>query len=227
MSYTSVADILNYPVVSSLRMVSWVKPFAEAYNAAVAEDKKVGDAVDNFDKGAEAPNVYGSADWQKAFQEAFTSKGYEDMLPSAKLIYLQPHYLKFSRTGGNNTSLRLPSLRVSGSANLDVAFDWAAMVQGDGTIDKTSLVVVIEGDGQFENGTKYSDLLEQKQEKGQIFWTHSSVKVIGATSNTRFVLVMNRVLNTDSDGKYTGEYNYKVGGAGRFFLDNIKITKAQ
>ena len=48
-------------------MVSWVKPFAEAYNAAVAEDKKVGDAVDNFDKGAEAPNVYGSADWQKAF----------------------------------------------------------------------------------------------------------------------------------------------------------------
>ena len=48
-------------------MLSWVKPFAEAYNAAVAEDKKVGDAVDNFDKGAEAPNVYDGVDWQKSF----------------------------------------------------------------------------------------------------------------------------------------------------------------
>ena len=48
-------------------MISWVKPFAEAYNAAAAENKKVGDAVDNFDKGAEAPNVYDGVDWQKSF----------------------------------------------------------------------------------------------------------------------------------------------------------------
>ena len=206
---------------------SWVKPFVEAYNATVAEGKKVGDTIGDKNKGAEAPNVYGDADWQKGFQEAFKAKGYEDMLPSAKLVYLQPHYLKFSRTGGNNTSLRLPELRITGSVNLDVAFDWAAMVQGSGAVDNTKLVVVIEGDGEFENGTKFSDVLEQKQGKDELFWTHSSVKVLGATSKTRFVIVMNRVLKTDADGKFTGEYNYGVSGAGRFFLDNIKISKAQ
>ena len=206
---------------------SWVKPFVEAYNATAAEGKKVGDTIGDKNKGAEAPNVYGDADWQKSFQEAFKAKGYEDMLPSAKLVYLQPHYLKFSRTGGNNTSLRLPELRITGSVNLDVAFDWAAMVQGTGDVDNTKLVVVIEGDGEFENGTKFSDVLEQKQGKDELFWTHSSVKVLEATSKTRFVIVMNRVLKTDADGKFTGEYNYGVSGAGRFFLDNIKISKAQ
>ena len=118
-------------------------------------------------------------------------------------------------------------MRITGSVNLDVAFDWAAMVQGTGDMDNTKLVVVIEGDGEFENGTKFSDVLEQKQGKDELFWTHSSVKVLEATSKTRFVIVMNRVLKTDADGKFTGEYNYGVSGAGRFFLDNIKISKAQ
>ena len=81
-------------------MVSWVKPFAEAYNAAVAEDKKVGDAVDNFDKGAEAPNVYDGVDWQKSF--------------SLSLVIIKK---KFIRTG------------ISGSVDLEVAFDWAANQQ--------------------------------------------------------------------------------------------------
>lgn len=237
LSITDVKDEYSQPMIQSGNGgrvprvyfeddFSWVKPFVEAYNATAAENKKVGDTVGNFAGGTEAPNVYGSADWQKSFLEAFKAKGYEDMLPSAKLMYLQPHYLKFSKTKGNNTSLRLPAMRISGSVNLDVSFDWASMLQGDGTVDNTKLVVVIEGDGKFENGTKYSNLLEQTQEKGKIFWTHSSVKVLGATSKTRFVIVMNRVLKTDDNEKYTGEYNYSVGGAGRFFLDNIKVTKA-
>lgn len=36
---------------------------------------------------------------------------------------------------------------------------------------------------------------------------------------------MYRVLKKDDNGSYTGEYNYKVSGAGRIFIDNIKISK--
>ena len=147
------------------------------------------------------------------------------MCPSEKVVYLQPQYLKFGRTGGHNTSIRIPKLELAGSSDIVVEFDWAAMAQATGAIDDTKLVVVVEGDGQFDNGTKYSDLLENNQLNDQIFWTHSSVKINGASSNTRLVIVMYRVLKTDSTGNYTGEYDYNVSGAGRFFLDNIKISK--
>ena len=63
------------------------------------------------------------------------------------------------------------------------------------------------------------------QPKDKMYWTHSAVKINGASSNTRLVIVMYRVLKKDAAGNYTGEYNYNVGGAGRFFLDNIKISK--
>ena len=99
------------------------------------------------------------------------------------------------------------------------------MIQGDGTVDDVKLVVVVEGDGEFANGTKYSDLITQAQGSGDIFWTHAKTTVKGATANTRLVIVMYRVLEGYETAAYTGNYNYKVSGAGRFFLDNIKISK--
>lgn len=87
------------------------------------------------------------------------------------------------------------------------------------------MVVVIEGDCQFENGTKYSDVLKIDQPKGTYCWTHSSARIKGATASTRLVVVMYRVLKKDDNVSYTGEYNYKVSGAGRIFIDNIKISK--
>ena len=87
---------------------------------------------------------------------------------------------------------------------------------------------MIEGDGEFENGTKCSDILEIDQPKGKYNWSHSSVKIKGVNANTRLVVVMYRVVMAkDESGvyKYTGKYNYNVSGAGRIFLDNIKITK--
>lgn len=199
---------------------SWLQEYVDA-----AGEGKVGDTVGKNDKSAAAPNIYGTADWQTALLADLASRGYEDMCPAEKVVYLQPQYLKFGRTGGHNTSIRLPKLELTSSADIVVEFDWAAMAQGSGAIDDTKLVVVVEGDGQFGNGTKYSEPLENNQPNDQMFWTHSSVKISGASSNTRLVIVMYRVLKKDSAGNYTGEYDYNVGGAGRFFLDNIKISK--
>ena len=202
---------------------SWVDPIVSAYNAAVT-DKPIGDTVGDKNKDAEAPNVYGAA-LKEAFFKLFDEKGYEDMCPSEEVIYLQPGYLKFGRTKGHNTSLRLPKLNLDAASDIDVEFDFAAMAQGSGTIDDTKLVVVVEGDGEFANGTKYSDLITQNQGKDELFWTHAKTTVKGATANTRLVIVMYRVLDGYKTGEYTGKYNYTVSGAGRFFLDNIKITK--
>lgn len=202
---------------------SWVDPIVSAYNAAVT-DKPIGDTVGDKNKDAEAPNVYNAA-LKEAFFKLFDEKGYEDMCPSEEVIYLQPGYLKFGRTKGHNTSLRLPKLNLDAASDIDVEFDFAAMAQGSGTIDDTKLVVVVEGDGEFANGTKYSDLITQNQGKDELFWTHAKTTVKGATANTRLVIVMYRVLDGYKTGEYTGKYNYTVSGAGRFFLDNIKISK--
>lgn len=202
---------------------SWVDPIVSAYNAAVT-DKPIGDTVGDKNKDAEAPNVYGAA-LKEPFFKLFDEKGYEDMCPSEEVIYLQPGYLKFGKTKGHNTSLRLPKLNLDAASDIDVEFDFAAMAQGSGTIDDTKLVVVVEGDGEFANGTKYSDLITQNQGKDELFWTHAKTTVKGATANTRLVIVMYRVLDGYKTGEYTGKYNYTVSGAGRFFLDNIKISK--
>lgn len=202
---------------------SWVDPIVSTYNAAVP-DKPIGDTIGDKNKGAEAPNVYNAA-LKEAFFKLFDEKGYEDMYPSEEVIYLQPGYLKFGRTGGHNTSLRLPKLNLDAASDIDIEFDFAAMAQGSGTIDDTKLVVVVEGDGEFANGTKYSDLITQNQGKDELFWTHAKTTVKGATANTRLVIVMYRVLEGYETAAYTGKYNYNVSGAGRFFLDNIKISK--
>ena len=87
------------------------------------------------------------------------------------------------------------------------------------------LLFASEGDGEFANGSTYSDLVTQAQGSGELFWTHAKTTVKGATANTRLVIVMYRVLEGYETAAYTGNYKYNVSGAGRFFLDNIKISK--
>lgn len=199
----------------------WLSPLLDAYAAATGT--KIGDTIGNK-KDDNAVNIYNKA-IKEVTLPAFANAGYEDMNPSLELVYLQNKYLKFNKTGGNNTSLRLPKLPLTSATDVTVEFDHAGMVQGKGIVDDSGVVIVIEGDGQFENGTKYSDVLTIDQPTGTYSWTHSSAKIKGATANTRLVVVMYRVLVKDASGNYTGTYNYKVSGAGRIFIDNINIHK--
>lgn len=220
-NYTYTVDVAQAAAgVCFFDDFGWLTPLIDTYTAAGG---KVGDTIGNK-KDDSAINIYGDA--VKAFTlPAFANAGYEDMNPSLELIYLQDKYLKFNKTGGKNTSIRLPKLPLTSATDVTVEFDHAAMVQGSGKVDDSGVVVVIEGDGQFENGTKYSDVLKVDQPTGTYSWTHSSAKIRGATANTRLVVVMYRVLVKDDSGNYTGSYNYKVSGAGRIFIDNINIHK--
>ena len=220
-NYTYTVDVAQAAAgVCFFDDFGWLTPLIDTYTAAGG---KVGDTIGNK-KDDSAINIYGDA--VKAFTlPAFANAGYEDMNPSLELIYLQDKYLKFNKTGGKNTSIRLPKLPLTSATDVTVEFDHAAMVQGSGKVDDSGVVVVIEGDGQFENGTKYSDVLKVDQPTGTYSWTHSSAKIKGATANTRLAVVMYRVLVKDDSGNYTGSYNYKVSGAGRIFIDNINIHK--
>lgn len=209
---------------------SWVAPMVSAWNDANSgKKKKIGDTVGSSGKDTEAPNVYSDATIKASFAAAFKAQGYEDLNPSDKLIYLQDQYLKLGKTKGFNNAIRLPKVNaLTSPSDVFVEFDHATMCQGDGTCDDAKIVVVIEGDGEFENGTKCSDILPVIQENGTYRWTHSGTLVKGMTSETRLVVVMYRVvMSKDSNGvyKFNNKYNFKVSGAGRIFLDNIKITK--
>lgn len=209
---------------------SWVAPMVSAWNDANSGNKKkIGDTVGSSGKDTEAPNVYSDATIKASFAAAFKAQGYVDLQPSKKVIYLQDQYLKLGRTGGNNNAIRLPAVTaLTSPSDVFVEFDHATMCQSDGVCDDAKIVVVIEGDGEFENGTKCSDILPVIQEKGTYRWTHSGTLVKGMTSETRLVVVMYRVvMSKDSEGvyKFNNKYNFGVSGAGRIFLDNIKITK--
>lgn len=209
---------------------SWVAPMVSAWNDANSgKKKKIGDTVGSSGKDTEAPNVYSDDAIKASFAAAFKVQGYEDLQPSEKVIYLQDQYLKLGRTGGHNNAIRLPAATaLTSPSDVFVEFDHATMCQKDGVCDDAKIVVVIEGDGEFENGTKCSDILPVIQEKGTYRWTHSGTLVKGMTSETRLVVVMYRVvMSKDSEGvyKYNNKYNFGVSGAGRIFLDNIKITK--
>ena len=209
---------------------SWVAPMVSACNDANSgKKKKIGDTVGSSGKDTEAPNVYSDDAIKASFAAAFKAQGYEDLQSSEKVIYLQDQYLKLGRTGGHNNAIRLPAVTaLTSPSDVFVEFDHATMCQKDGVCDDAKIVVVIEGDGEFENGTKCSDILPVIQEKGTYRWTHSGTLVKGMTSETRLVVVMYRVvMSKDSEGvyKYNNKYNFGVSGAGRIFLDNIKITK--
>lgn len=196
----------------------WLTPFNQQY--AETAGKKIGDTVGSNNTDNNAPNAYTTAPFNTPeFAAAFAGRGYVDLNPGDKLIYPQDAYLKFSRTGGNNTGIELDlSQYVSKTIDAAISFDFCMMIQGDGTVDAGPVTVVIIGDGTFEDGTKRADFTST-QETGQLFWNKAEAKMLGITPNTKLQFLMGRVIQED------GSYNWHVSGAGRFFLDNIVISK--
>ena len=92
------------------------------------------------------------------------------------------------------------------------------MIQGDGTVDAGPVTVLIIGDGTFADGKKRADFTSV-QETGDLLWNKAEAKMIGITPNTKLQFLMGRVIQEN------GSYDWHVSGAGRFFLDNIVISK--
>lgn len=196
---------------------SWLTPLAKAAGA--------GDTVGEKKLDAAAPNIYSTAEIKAVFVPMMKAIGYK--IPGKddganNVVYLQDSYLKMGKTGGTSqTSLTTPAFD-NGGKDYTFSFDWARMVQGSGAIDGYTITLVINGNGTFENGTKYSDELSTPQGKGEIFWTNVSAKVKGADSNTTITVVATALLD-----KTTGKIDYTKTGGKRIFIDNIKAVVAE
>ncbi len=220
--YSKTVTVYQYPAgIYFYDDFSWLNSMIEAYNAT-NPDGPVGKTVETVNKDNVAPRADNVEPFKTYFASAFAAMGYES-LSKNKVVYIQDAYLKLCKTDKNGTTaLRLSGIPFGGTKDAVIEFDWAAMMQGSGSgyaIDGTALVIIIEGDGTFENGTKYSDVLNHTQQAGEMFWNHASVNIKGASDNTKLTIVRDKLINKET-GALDFVTNYK---AGRWFIDNIVI----
>lgn len=200
----------------------WLAPVVEQTKAATPGEY---DTVGSHNLSAIAPNIYTTDALKSVIIPELTSIGY--FIPGKNdgannVLYLQENYLKMGKTrSASQTSLTLPGFYPDGK-DVTVSFDWCRMQQGSGAIDNYTITLKIEGNGTFENGTKYSDELSTPQQEGEMFWTNVSAKITGADETTRITVVATELLD-----KATGKIDYTKSGGRRMFIDNIKISSVE
>ena len=99
--------------------------------------------------------------------------------------------------------------------SVTISGDWA--VHNNGTVlDEAHLQIVIEGEGEFENGTKSSDPATSEQTTLEDHnFTHSSFVIKNVTADTVVKICVKEGFDND----------FKMNGQHRFYLDNILIVK--
>lgn len=197
----------------------WTEPFIEAANKVLATDKQINDAVALQTSSADgAANIYTTlADNGCMVLDELRARGYVDLNPSLKTIYLQNGYFKFSK-GSAQSGLVLPLMQMSGEQDIVVQFKWCAHMGGSGAIDKTELVVAIEGPGTIVgsgDNPKISAPIKSTQQPGKMFWQDVVVQINGATSGT-FITIR------PQDEQF-GPADKPVSGYFRYHLDNISV----
>ena len=197
----------------------WTEPFIEAANKVLATDKQINDAVALQTSSSDgAANIYTTlADNGCMVLDELRARGYVDLNPSLKTIYLQNGYFKFSK-GSAQSGLVLPLMQMSGEQDIVVQFKWCAHMGGSGAIDKTELVVAIEGPGTIVgsgDNPKISAPIKSTQQPGKMFWQDVVVQINGATSGT-FITIR------PQDEQF-GPADKPVSGYFRYHLDNISV----
>ena len=189
--------------------LSWLQPWSDG--------AKAGDSVGENNASATAPNVYTTAGLE-SFLEEFTRRGYVDLNPAPKVMYLQKYYLKFGKTD-YHSGLQLPPINFEGDTPVcaDLSFDWCAHMTGSGNIDKVKVVVELEGPGFCaDSETSVSNPQETAQVKGELAWQHVTLTLVNVTKDTRIKI---RPLQMSAAPKEAPTQQ-------RIHLDNFKVEKS-
>lgn len=188
----------------------WLQPWANASGA--------GQTVENNGTG-EAPQIYSAknASGQLA-SDALVAQGYGLEEIPGHAIYLQKSYLKFGKTD-YQAGLTLPAIdNIPTGTKLMLSFDWAPMVGGTGKFDPVKIIVSITNGSQIIQlnpiGHSFVDTVDKLK------WLHAEVLIEGVT------ITKDSRISIKSDGwgdtkSTTGSSVYR-----RWFIDNIKLTKA-
>ena len=202
----------------------WLSDFITAYNADKSNpisDFVYGDYADaNARKSysdSNSANLNSStayiADWPSFLAE----QGYTHLHASTYSQYAQgtPEnpYMKFCKSKTQDGLSFKPFKEAHESVTISV--DWA--VHNNGTVlDESHLQIVIEGDGEFENGTKSSEPATSEQTTlDDHNFTNSSFVIKNVTADTVVKICVKEGFDND----------FKMNGQHRFYLDNILIVK--
>lgn len=201
---------------------SWLAPYIELANSKLPEASKISDCV-----GAVTSSADGCANIYTTLKDngcdvlgELRSRGYTDLNPGFKTIYLQDAYFKFGKTN-SQSGLTLPLFKIDGEQDIVVSFRWCSQMQGSGKIDDTHMVVAIDGPGTVvtakgTDGAKISDPLAHSQKQGQMMWQDAMFTIKGATTATAITIRSNEFGSSDD----------VVKGVFRYYLDDIEVMLA-
>lgn len=199
---------------------SWLAPYIEMANSKLPEANKISDCVGAVTSSADGcANLYTTlADNGCNVLGELRSRGYTDLNPAFKTIYLQDAYFKFG-AGKKQSGLTLPLFRMDGEQDIVVSFKWCSQMQGDGAIDKTQLVLEIDGPGKVEpasDSDKISKPVSHSQSSGKMFWQDAVFTIKGATTAT--AISFHPTVFGHEGAQESGYY--------RYYVDDIEVMLA-
>lgn len=210
MSAAEVKDLGVMEVIYYSEDFEWLNPWSVNSNA--------GQTVEN-DGDGNAPQIYTAKDESGiTVAEALTQRGYKLEQTPGNAIYLQQNYLKFGKTD-YQAGLTLPAMEgIPENAPLLLSFDWAPMVGGTRKFDPVQIIVTVTNGDQVTEldpiGHEFTDT------KDKLSWLHAEIRLDGIsfTKDTRITIKSDAWGESKST---TGSSVYR-----RWFIDNIKLTKA-
>lgn len=194
---------------------SWLEPFIADANSKLAASAKINNTVAEVTSSSDgAANIYTTLVSNGVMVlEELRARGYIDLNPDQKTIYLQDAYFKYGATS-KTSGLVLPNFNISGSMDLFVSFKWCAHFGGTGKVDPVPMVIeIVEGPGAIvtaAGNASISDPVTSTQKDYEMFWNDASFKVVGATSETRIAY---------HPGESTSSYL-------RYYLDDLSVVSA-
>ena len=199
---------------------SWLAPYIEMANSKLPDANKISDSVGAVTSSADGcANLYTTlADNGCNVLGELRSRGYTDLNPAFKTIYLQDAYFKFG-AGKKQSGLTLPLFRLDGEQDIVVSFKWCSQMQGDGVIDKTQLVLEIDGPGKVEpasDSDKISKPVSHSQSSGKMFWQDAVFTIKGATTAT--AISFHPTVFGHEGAQESGYY--------RYYVDDIEVMLA-
>lgn len=207
---TAIEDLGVMEIIYFAEDFEWLNPWAEASGA--------GQTVETDNLGATATQISSSATVVDGItaNDALLQNGYQFLrvtptsTDAGECIYLQNNYLKFGKTG-YQAGIILPKLEdIPSGVTTVLSFDWCPMRQGSGKIDPVNLVVIVaNGSDEVtfevpESGFENDHVLE---------WVRAEVELTGVTISNDTKITIHAT-------------QWQVSTANRWFLDNIKLAKA-
>lgn len=201
----------------------WLEPWAAFTRDDVANNSVFGSSPNAFTKADVAGALAELQTRGYGYVWGWKDQDWSDGLPdngNKQTLYFMHNYLKFGKTS-YNSGLILPALsKISGTADVDLTFDWCWCMTAASKPDVMTLTVTVTGGGKLaDTGTEVSGNLESAQptegDQTKLEWQHAKVRILGATPSTRITI---RPTNADP-----GVSN-SARNQNRWYLDNVRVA---